>query len=151
MLNTGEIPNLFSKKEDFDLVINDIRQIAIKQKRSDSIVDLWNFFVERVREKLHTILCMSPVGEALRIRTRKFPSMINCCTLDWFSSWPKAALIEVADKFLKEIELPSQEIRDKLNMMCMEVDLDVQECCDKFYKELKRRVYTTPKSYLDLI
>lgn len=51
--------------------------------------------------------------------------MINCCTLDWFSSWPKAALIEVADKFLKEIELPSQEIRDKLNMMCMEVDLDV--------------------------
>lgn len=68
---------------------------------------------------------MSPVGEALRIRTRKFPSMINCCTLDWFSSWPKAALIEVADKFLKEIELPSQEIRDKLNMMCMEVDLDV--------------------------
>jgi len=63
--------------------------------------------VERVREKLHTVLCMSPVGEALRIRTRKFPSMINCCTLDWFSSWSKAALVEVADKFLKEIELPS--------------------------------------------
>ena len=25
MLNTGEIPNLFGKKEDFDQVINDIR------------------------------------------------------------------------------------------------------------------------------
>ena len=77
MLNTGEIPNLFGKKEDFDQVINDIRQIAIKQKRADGVVDLWNFFVERVREKLHTILCMSPVGDALRIRTRKFTSMIN--------------------------------------------------------------------------
>lgn len=36
---------------------------------------------------------MSPVGETLRIRTRKFPSMINCCTLDWFSAWPKEALL----------------------------------------------------------
>ncbi len=30
MLNTGEIPNLFSKKEDLDEIINDIRIIAIK-------------------------------------------------------------------------------------------------------------------------
>lgn len=68
---------------------------------------------------------MSPVGESLRIRTRKFPSMINCCTLDWFHNWPKEALIDVANKFLNEIDLPSQDIRDKLTQMCMEVDTDV--------------------------
>lgn len=24
-----------------------------------------------------------------------FPSLVNCCTLDWFSEWPEEALIGV--------------------------------------------------------
>lgn len=77
--------------------------------------------------------------------------MINCCTLDWFSSWPKDALIEVANKFLNEVELPNIELKNNLTIMCMQVAIDVAECCDRFYKELRRKVYTTPKSYLDQI
>jgi hypothetical protein len=26
---------------------------------------------------------MSPVGNAFRERLRKFPSLVNCCTIDW--------------------------------------------------------------------
>lgn len=100
MLNTGEVPNLYSKKEDLDGVINNIRPVATKLKRPDSPESLWNFFVERVRESLHIILCMSPVGEALRVRCRKFPSLVNCCTLDWFPPWRKEALLSVANRFL---------------------------------------------------
>jgi dynein heavy chain len=151
LLNTGEVPNLFAKKEDVDEVLNDVRAYALKQKRPDSPESLWSFFVETVRENLHTILCMSPVGEALRVRTRKFPSMVNCCTLDWFSAWPPAALLSGAHKFLDEIELPSQPVRDALTSLCMEVAVDVADWCAKFYKELRRRIYTTPKSYLDQI
>jgi dynein heavy chain len=33
----------------------------------------------------------------------------------------------------------------------MNVSLDVTELCDKYSKELRRKVYTTPKSYLDHI
>ena len=33
----------------------------------------------------------------------------------------------------------------------MNVSLDVTELCDKYAKELRRKVYTTPKSYLDHI
>lgn len=62
---------------------------------------------------------MSPVGSALRIRTRKFPSMIDCCTLDWFSAWPEDALYSVALKFLNDIELPSEEMKDNLAKLCM--------------------------------
>lgn len=35
--------------------------------------------------------------------------------------------------------------------MCMQVSVDVTNLCDKYAKELRRKVYTTPKSYLDHI
>lgn len=94
---------------------------------------------------------MSPVGDDLRVRCRKFPSLVNCCTLDWFSRWPAEALLYVSRAFLKNLELPSEEVRNNLAEMCMIIHTSVEEASDKFYDELRRRVYTTPKSYLDLI
>jgi len=35
--------------------------------------------------------------------------------------------------------------------MCMQIHISVEETSDEFYESLRRRVYTTPKSYLDLI
>lgn len=51
---------------------------------------------EKVKNNLHIILCMSPIGDQLRIWCRKFPSLIDCCTLDWFSQWPEEALYQVS-------------------------------------------------------
>ena len=45
---------------------------------------MYNFFVERIRQNLHIVLTMSPIGDTFRNRLRKFPSLINCCTIDWF-------------------------------------------------------------------
>jgi len=71
---------------------------------------------------------MSPVGEALRVRCRKFPSLVNCCNLDWFPAWPKEALLSVASKFLKEIDL-EESLRSGLAEMCMLVSVDVSATC----------------------
>lgn len=57
-------------------------------------------YIQMVRNNFHSILCMSPVGDKLRIRCRMFPSLVNCCTLIWFSSWPIEALTSVANKYL---------------------------------------------------
>jgi len=35
--------------------------------------------------------------------------------------------------------------------MCMEIHTSVSDVAEKFYNELKRRYYTTPTSYLELI
>lgn len=45
---------------------------------------LFNYFVSRCRDNLHILLCMSPIGDAFRNRLRQFPSLISCCTIDWF-------------------------------------------------------------------
>lgn len=133
-MNTGEVPNLFAKKEDFEEIYGMVRPYAQKKGVQDSPEPLWNLFINCIRENLHVILCMSPVGGQLRVRCRKFPSLVNCCSLDWFPAWPKEALIEVANKFIQDIELPEDKVRDGLTEMCMNVSIDVSALCEKYHK-----------------
>ena len=51
------------------------------------------------------VLCFSPVGSTLRVRSRKFPAIVNCTNIDWFHEWPEEALISVSTRFLSEVEL----------------------------------------------
>ena len=46
---------------------------------------------------------LQPIGEVFRSRLRQFPSLVNCCTIDWFSEWPDEALQSVARSFLGEL------------------------------------------------
>lgn len=55
---------------------------------------MYNFFVERIRKNLHIVLTMSPIGDAFRNRLRKFPSLINCCTIDWFQVGDETDLLK---------------------------------------------------------
>lgn len=45
---------------------------------------IFNYFIQIVKEQLHVVLAFSPIGNALRTRIRKFPSLVQCCTIDWF-------------------------------------------------------------------
>ena len=53
------------------------------------------------------VLCFSPVGSTLRVRSRKFPAIVNCTCIDWFHEWPEEALISVSSRFLSDVELIS--------------------------------------------
>lgn len=63
---------------------------------------LIDFFTKKVEKCLHVILCMSPTGSTLQERIRMYPSLVNCCTINWFTDWPQEALYAVAQKFLDE-------------------------------------------------
>ena len=54
---------------------------------------------------------MSPVGSAFRSRCRMFPSLVNCCTIDWFTEWPKEALMSVATSSFENVDIGSDEIK----------------------------------------
>jgi dynein heavy chain len=50
-------------------------------------------------------------------RCRQFPSLINCCTIDWYSEWPDDALLSVSRKFLANTDLGSDEVKDSIANM----------------------------------
>ncbi|KAF5402027.1 Dynein axonemal heavy chain 7 [Paragonimus heterotremus] len=89
LLNAGEVPNLYPIDEKME-VCEKMRQLDRTRERSKqtdgSPVALFNYFIQRVREQLHIVLALSPIGDSFRNRLRKFPSLVNCCTIDWFQS-----------------------------------------------------------------
>jgi dynein heavy chain len=152
VLNAGEVPNLFPQDE-LDKVCNDMAPVCKAMGIIETRENCFLTFVQLVKENLHIVLGMSPVGESLRVRCRNFPALINCCTIDWFHPWPANALVSVASHLLVDMEMPAgmEEVKNGLIQMCQTVHSSVSEFSDKFFSELRRKVYTTPKSYLDLI
>ncbi|XP_078146083.1 dynein axonemal heavy chain 6 [Centroberyx gerrardi] len=151
MLNSGEVPNLFEKDE-LEQVLAATRpkakEAGINEGNRDEV---FQFFISRVREKLHIVLCMSPVGDAFRSRCRMFPSLVNCCTIDWFVQWPREALLSVSQTFFQDVDFGSEELKQSFSAMCVEIHVSVTDMAERFYSELRRRYYTTPTSYLELI
>lgn len=169
-MNSGEVPNLFTLEEKLELC-DKMRQLDRQRDKSlqtdGSPVALFNFFVQIVREQLHLILTMSPIGDSFRNRIRKFPALVNCCTIDWFQvssiilvikkfgidliqTWPEDALLAVATRFLGEIELDDKE-RTVCIDMCQIFHMSTQELSEEYYTRLSRRNYVTPTSYLEMI
>ncbi|CAF3858466.1 unnamed protein product, partial [Rotaria magnacalcarata] len=155
LLNTGEVPNLFPADERGEIMEAVAGQAAASQTDGDKNADfgplaLFQFFVNRVRDNLHIVLAFSPIGDAFRSRLRQFPSLINCCTLDWFQAWPEDALERVAKKFLEQVDIKDSE-KDACVDIVKHFHTTTQRLSEKFYSKLQRYNYVTPTSYLQAI
>ncbi|KAG7472883.1 hypothetical protein MATL_G00114010 [Megalops atlanticus] len=151
LLNTGEVPNIFAVDEKQE-IMEAVRPIAQAGNKDVELspLSLFAFFVTRCRENLHIVVAFSPIGDAFRNRLRQFPSLINCCTIDWFQPWPEEALERVANKFLETLELSDHE-RQEVVPICKTFHTSAIELSHKFLSELGRHNYVTPTSYLELI
>ncbi|TPX32092.1 hypothetical protein SmJEL517_g04759 [Synchytrium microbalum] len=151
LLNTGEVPNLFPPDEKA-AIVEQVRTALTKEnpKLDMTAAALYSAFVSRCRENLHVVLSMSPIGDAFRTRLRMFPSLVNCCTIDWFQVWPEDALEVVARRFLEEVELDG-DARGTVVAMCKEFHVRARKLSEEFFAGLRRHNYVTPTSYLELI
>ena len=77
------------------------------------------------------------------------------------------ALMSVAVNFFENVELGDDEMKvqwalhchvcelvvlqSKISKMCVVIHSSVSQIAERFYNELRRRYYTTPTSYLELI
>lgn len=149
LLNQGHIPGLFNNDERIQIIeqmsnnyTTEVEGITSKEK--------FEFFVKKCRENLHLSLCFSPVGEKFKQRLRNYPSFINNTTIDWFLDWPKKALTAVAERYIQEENFKPNEMK-AITAIFVEMQALVQDLSVKFYEELRRYYYVTPKSYLELL
>uniref|UniRef100_A0AAV2LX57 Dynein heavy chain n=1 Tax=Knipowitschia caucasica TaxID=637954 RepID=A0AAV2LX57_KNICA len=151
VLNTGEVPNLFAVDEKQE-IMEAIRPIAQAGNKNVELspLTLFAFFIARCRENLHIVVAFSPIGNAFRNRLRQFPSLINCCTIDWFQPWPEEALERVAISFMKTLDMTETEQREVIPI-CKTFHTSIKQLSEKFLSELGRYNYVTPTSYLELM
>ena len=59
---------------------------------------------ERQHKKyLHIIIAFSPIGDAFRNHIRQYPSLINCCSIDWFDVSNKCIAVRKVATPLREL------------------------------------------------
>ena len=57
----------------------------------------------------------------------------------------------MADRFLSTVEGLDEDAKKSISKLCCDVHMSVEAKSNKFWDELRRKFYVSPKSYLDLI
>ncbi|RNF11625.1 dynein, axonemal, heavy polypeptide 1 [Trypanosoma rangeli] len=151
LLTSGDVPNLF-EDQDIELINNKFKGVCMSENLPTTKVSVYARFIKEVRTNLHIVLAFSPIGEVFRSRIRMFPSLITCCTIDWFAEWPGEALLSVANAQLSVANLDIQNEEMKSLAECFKsMHLSASETTERFFVETHRRSYVTPTSYLSLL
>jgi len=162
MLSGGDIPGLYNTEELRN--IRDYIAEAIK-KESEGIMGsyaagqqqmtelqetTYNKFTNNVVDNLHIVLCFSPVGSKFRNCCRDYPAVLNTTTCIWFLTWPDYALSEVANKFVRDMNLPEKQQEGMASTIAY-MHISALEMAEKMKMEKERTFYLTPTHYMDLM
>lgn len=79
------------------------------------------------------ILCFSPVGDNFRIKSRKFPGLVASTSIDYFHPWPRDALIDVANRFISDIQI-DENLFEPISLNMAHVHNSIDDANLKFLK-----------------
>ncbi|XP_049715504.1 dynein axonemal heavy chain 9 isoform X5 [Elephas maximus indicus] len=150
LLASGEIPDLYSDDE-VENIISNVKNEVKSQGLVENRENCWKFFIDRVKRQLKVTLCFSPVGNKLRIRSRKFPAIVNCTAINWFHEWPQQALESVSLRFLQNTENIEPTVKESISKFMAFVHTSVNQTSQSYLSNEQRYNYTTPKSFLEFI
>lgn len=151
LLNLGEVPNIYGIDERQE-ILEMVRLDAQGGNRNIDIspLQVFTFFVNRCRQRLHIVLCFSPIGDSLRSRIRLYPSLVNCCTIDWYEEWPSEALEMIANRYMRSIDL-SASIKESAVLACKHFHNTATKLSVEFFRETSRTIHVTSACYLELV
>ena len=150
ILNAGDIPGLYAA-EDLDAINTACRIECQKKRLPPTKINIFAQYLIRVRQNVHVVFCMSPVGEEFRLRLLMFPSLVNCCTIDWFMPWPDEALRSVATDKMTVKDFGLGDSLPNIVELFRLIHQRVEAESIVYFEQLRRRNWTTPTSYLELL
>jgi len=179
LVNKGEVGGLFTAEE-WDTLVLKARPLAKKQGLGETREAAILYFNQLVRERLHVVLALANEGASLRERVRMYPGLVNCCVIDWYSDWPREALMAVAKQYFTQtaqrlsssgssnsgpassmgglvvdesVDLAQLFVtyRDKLSEVCVEMHMSVVSGCEQYHRVTGRYAYVTPTSFISLL
>eukprot|EP00762_Andalucia_godoyi_P006421 ANDGO_02891.mRNA.1 Dynein-1-beta heavy chain len=178
LLSNGDISGLFDAANpndaaDLEHIFKEMQSVCVEEGLPITRPSMWARFIKRVRRNLHIVVAMSPIGEVFRRRGRMFPSLISCCTIDYFSAWSADALLSVGDSQIRQsishfssyeavrTDVDSGVPNRKLNFSesavqsfirsCVAVHQIAENTSRDYFMQMKRPVFVTPASYLELL
>ena len=155
LLNLSRASDIFDE-EDKERIALELKKDAIEQGIHDSKDHIFDFFISRVRSRLHLVFSTSPSGSLFRQRCRIYPSLVNCCTIDWYDEWSEQALQCVAEAHLYSKEFSPDkkkavDLHKAISNACVSIHKSVESACKTYLQELRRHFHVTPKSYIEFI
>ncbi|MCQ2817916.1 MAG: hypothetical protein MJ252_11685, partial [archaeon] len=152
ILNTGDVPNIYNPQTDFQDIKNAVQAECNAKYGNTMESNIMAVYQSIVQKHIHIVLAFSPLGGSFVNRLRMFPALVNCCTLDWFSEWPEDALESVAmDNFQKDDLGLEKKVIPKIVNAFKYIHKRVEIEAKTFSDRMRRHVYLTPTSYLELL
>jgi dynein heavy chain 1 len=106
LLASGEIPGLFEGEERNSL-LSQCREAFHQREGSvvtDSEDEIYRKFTKLIQKNLHVVFTMNPASADFDNRCTTSPALFNRCVVDWFGTWGKSALTQVAIDFTAPID-----------------------------------------------
>eukprot|EP01062_Namystynia_karyoxenos_P079539 TRINITY_DN8407_c0_g1_i1.p1 TRINITY_DN8407_c0_g1~~TRINITY_DN8407_c0_g1_i1.p1 ORF type:complete len:4892 (+),score=1969.11 TRINITY_DN8407_c0_g1_i1:217-14892(+) len=161
LLTGGEVVGL-QQRDEMDLIMEDLRPILEQEVAEGSRVqvleqmarpeEMHRLYLDRVRNRLHVVLCFSLVGNTLSERTRRFPGLFSGCAINVFRPWPKEALLATAQDLLQQVELLSGAgSKSHVAQHAAALHASVTEVSAQYEGEMERHVYVTSSAFLDFL
>ncbi|CAD7937238.1 unnamed protein product [Amoebophrya sp. A120] len=153
ILATGEVVGLFQKDER-DGMAAECRNDFVRDYpgAEETMANFYRYFMDRLRDNLHLVLCFSPMNEKFPVRAQKFPALFSAVAITWFLPWPAEALVAVASAFLGPYEIDTPKDKKQLLYELLgSMQAMVGEVCGEYFTRMRKHVYVTPKTFLCLI
>ena len=155
LASTADIYGLFDR-DTLELFFGDMRTHTPKclnMKRPE----LYELLIKRIKDRVHIILYVNSTQEGLLgSLVRGHPSLVNRCTIDWFDSWPRNALLDVARSRLEHAPFALND--DRRHSLCLTmaklsvaVHESVIDASRKFLPLERQRFYSTPLIYFEML
>lgn len=170
LLANAEVPGLFEGDE-YATLMTSIREGASRQGMNlDSQEELYKWFTEQIVKNLHVVFTMNPPEEGLSSKAATSPALFNRCVLNWFGDWSDQALFQVGSELTQSVDLdrpkyvapdgipiayqglnlPPSHRESVVNAM-VAVHHSLRSKNDKLQRTQNRKMYLTPRHYLDFV